>query len=255
MSRIDRKSQLEAAGFEQVDTVAVAVPYQLWHATLHIEYDRKFRLAEEVTLRLIREGVTNQIQLAKLLGLEGDEAFRQILVDLLRGMYIRSRHDLLELTPLGQQAAINLTARTQRRFNDAQLLYDAYSDSLGWYGEDKLLSPDSVNIGALKALPDVIQLDNDDLASRYRDVHGLIEREGIPSDPHPDRRKDLLLIEPVWWEPVYKRADMEIWLNESLQTFDWRLLQSDLELFNETKAYKIIEAEGVRVIPVTVDAP
>lgn len=249
MSRIDRRGRLEAAGFEHVETIAVAVPYQLWHATLLIEYDRKFRLAEEVTLRLIREGVTDKVQLARFLGLEGDEAFRQVLVDLLRGMYIRYRYDQLELTSLGQQAAIRLKVRAQRRFNDAQLLYDAYTDRLSWYGEDKLLSADTIRLGGLKALPDVTQLDNDGLANRYREVQRLIEREGITADPYPDRKKDLLLIEPVWWESVYKRADMEIWLNKPLREVDWRLLQNDLELFDETRAYEVLEAEGIRVVP------
>ena len=255
MSRFDRKTQLEASGFEHASSLPVAIPYQLWHATLLIEYDRKFRLAEEIVLKLIGTGVTDQKQLAQLLGLETDEAFRQILVDLLRGTYIRYRLEQLELTSLGQQAVINLTARAQKRFNDAQLLYDAYTDKFTWYGEVKLLSSDNVRAGGLNVLPDTTLLDGAGVATRYGDIQKLIEREGVLNDPQPDRKKDLLLVEPVWSEPVYKRAEMEVWLNKNASSVDWRLLQGDLELFDETKAYRILEAEGVRVIPKSTLSP
>lgn len=249
MTGLGRKTRLEEDGFKLLTTVAVALPYQLWHATLVIEYDRKFRLAEEMCLRLINEGVTDQGALAQLLGLENDEAFRQILIDLLRGSYLRYSGDALQLTPLGQQAAVSLKARTQRRFNDALLLYDAYSDELVWYGEQKLLTADVVATGRLRTLPEVSLLTSDGLASRYREIQRLTDRYGIPNDPSPARKKDLLQIEPSWWEHVYQRADMEVFRGDQPPYFDWILLQNDLELLPQTRAYKRLEAEEVRIIP------
>lgn len=254
MTSLDRRARLERDGFKRLTTAAVALPYQLWHVTLLIEYDRKFRLTEETCLRLINEGVTDQRQLAQLMGLENDEAFRQVLIDLLRGLYLRYSGEALQLTPLGQQAATSLKARMQRRFNDALVLYDAYSDELNWYGDEKLLSADTVTAGRLHKLPEASLLTSDGLAGRYGQFQRLVIRDGIPNDPSSDRKKDLLQIEPIWWEPVYKRADMEIFHSDQPPHFDWLLLQNDLELLPETKTFKRLEAEDVRIIP-KLDAP
>jgi hypothetical protein len=249
VSILNRRLHLEGAGYKPVASIPVYIPYQLWHLTLLVEYDRQLRLVEETSLQLVEAGVTDRHGLAELLGLEGDEAFRQVLIDLLRGTYLTYQQERLALTPLGRQVLMNARARVNRRFGGVAVLYDPFKDELGWYGEQKLLTGQTVRESGIKQLPEFAKLDMDGISARHQSVQELIERKGIPGDPSPEVKKDLLLIEPVYWENVYKRADLELWQGEAPRPFDWRLLQVDLELLDETRAYKQLEDEGVRIIP------
>ena len=249
MNTLNRKRHLEEAGYKPVASIPVYVPYQLWHLTLLVEYDRQLRLVEETSLQLVEAGVTDRHRLAELLGLEGDEAFRQVLIDLLRGTYLTYQQEHLALTPLGRQVLMNAKARVNRHFGGVAVLYDPFIDEFGWYGEQKLLTGQTVRESDIKPLPEVAKLDMDGISARHQSIQELIGRKGIPGDPSPEVKKDLLLIEPVYWENIYKRADLELWRGQVPHSFDWRLLQVDLELLDETRAYKQLEDEDVRIIP------
>lgn len=249
MALLDRKQDLEAAGFRHVATKPVALPYQVWYVNLLVEYDRELRLLEEETLKLIASGLHDRFIIAKLLGLEDDEAFRQVLVGLLHGTYASYHEEGLYLTTLGQSVLVKAKARISRLHEGVPLRFDPYRDEFTWYTGKTLLNISTVKKGGLSSLPEAAKLQADVLVERHTDVERLIRLTDIPNAPGTRTNVDLLLLEPLRDEPVYLRADMEVWLRQEDRAVDWRLLQDGVELSEATRTLKDLEDEGVRIVP------
>lgn len=249
MSLEDWRRDLRDAAYELLDLVGVLIPYQLWHVVLVVEQERPLRLSEETVLRLVDAGLCDPREIGTAMGLRNDEVLRHVIVDLLRGSYLVMDDERLVLTPSGRRASRVARARVSQRLGGIDVLFDPYRDELGWYGEPKLLSISTARRSGVARLPVLARLDHEALRQRHVEVDGLIGRYGIPGDREPEVAKELVIIEPTGWDPVYKRADLEIWGRPSDRAISWRLVQGDIELRDETRGLRQLESEGVRIIP------
>jgi hypothetical protein len=243
MALLSKKKEFEDAGFVLRDTVPVLLPYHVWYVDLLTEQDRRLRFVEETVLKLISAGLTERDSIATYMGLGSDEVFRLVLIDLLGQHLIKTIEDSLALTPKGERAVRDALTRIQRTYENVQIKYDPYDDTLSWFSGN-LLPPTVNSQGNFHVLPEVAKLTPDELKERHLEVQELVN-QGVPVDAQNDKQKDLILMEPLRHELFYKRVNLEIWSKAA--DLKWRLIQEDVELTTETKI--LLELEGERVLP------
>lgn len=246
MPFIGKKKELEDAGFHYQHTVDVLLPFHIWYVTLLLEYDRELRLLEETILKLIAVGLRDQRGIAIYMGLEEDEVYRLTLLDLLDQQLIRAGEAELALTSQGERAVRHALTRVQRTFDSVPLRYDPYRDQLGWYEEGSLLDASATGQDGVFTMPDVTTLTIDSMKERHPEIQHLISQQGLPFDPDKTRQKDVILIDPLRYDVYFRRVALEVW--EHSGVVGWRLVQGDVELHDEARAFRELEQEGIDIL-------
>lgn len=245
MSSFNHKTELLESGFSIHKTLPVAIPYQIYNISMMVEFDRELGLTQLTILKLVDTGVTNRDHIAELMGLVTDDVFRKPFISLLKRNFINYIEGCVYLTSLGKQVLSKAQASVRKRYN-RKILYDAYYSKIEWYEENSYLSQENVKKGSFNLLPEVSRLMDDDVKMLFDDIQILIKKNGIPEVPK-HRQVNLLFVDPLYSENVYKSADLELWTKQ--QDTTWRLVNNSLELYQESTMFRQLEVEGTAIIP------
>ena len=245
MPKYSKKVDLQKLGFRFNSKKPALIPYYLWYVDMIIEQDRKLRLVEETVLQLFSAGVTTYKEVATLLGLNDDEVFRRVLIDLFDAGFLSPGTDTAAVTDAGKSAVRDSLTRAQKVFESVPVLYDPYQNRFEWHDDEKLLPSSVANNPEYLVLPNTARLTHDEVKERHREFQGLLQRNS-PSFLNGEGMKDLINLESVRYEVKYRRVDVEEWVNDKAS--DWVITQSDVELEEESQAFLQLEKEGLSIL-------
>ncbi|MGH7296562.1 MAG: hypothetical protein ACRELB_16610, partial [Polyangiaceae bacterium] len=250
-----RAPDLAAEGFERIGVFAAAVPHFVWKVDLDVEFDRDLRLVEETVLGLVSAGVGAPKAIADLMGLDDGRIVPTTLVDLLRRGAIGHRDGTFTVGPLGVDMLKRAASREVRRYTDVELRHDPYRDELRWSFDEPELKEKDVRDTGRRALPAPSALGATTLESRYREVQGLLEREGLPFDT-PDekeakerRRREIVRVISVKHYVAWREAELEVWYRADRADWRWRLLRGGGEEAEVSVKLAELESEGHEIVP------
>lgn len=240
-------------------TYTVGLPVYLWRPTLLVWCDRKVRLLEETVLRLIRDGVTDAEDMARLLGLKDPSIVRRTIQELLvRGALNYGVHRTLHVTEvIGRRLLEVALVKDERRFEGINVWMDPLTGRVTWPDEAELCSDRDVTDAGGTVIRPREMLGSDALVRHFLDVHSLINTHPEPLAAHP-LGEDVMQFElqhilPSMPRVRYRLATLE--LTRHLEgEWTYRLIVNGEEDLERAEALRVWETDGNMVVPL-VDPP
>lgn len=261
---LDRSRTLTEEGFEHIATRTVALPHFVWRVDLDVEEDRHLRLAEELVLGLIAQGLTGPDDLERALGLDPGVIVGASVVNLLRAGML-AHQGKLEVTEAGRRALVEELTREVVRKEDVKLRHDPYRDQLAWALEGgREWNARDVRVAGLPVLPHPSELSPSELEIRHDEVQSLLSRFGYPWEDgiqtsSVKNRRDGAQVQPPARDIVrlaarkmyvaYRTAELEVWHHTNDDEWQWRLLHDGGEDEPISQALKQLEADGETILP------
>lgn len=170
------------SALELLRTETVALPIHSWSVDLTLEEDRPLPRLEETILRLSRAGVREFSRFVQLLGVE-ERQLARAFGDLRLQAALSAQAGTYEVTPEGlkllERAALRVLRKTRVR-----LWHDPYTDTLNWEDleNDDVMTGNQQRESGIRALPAPVELREDELRERHREIQALLQRSGLPDD-------------------------------------------------------------------------
>ena len=214
------KPLLASEGFEPFDRKLVGIPFYVWVLNIDLEVSRHLQASEEAVLGLLDLGITARADLARLLGLEGEALFSDLIIDLVRSGGVEMRQDGFALTQAGRLMLRSAARKEIRRSEGVRVRYDPYGDSFSTVMEE-----DEVRDARAEGLEELAldaNLTPQKVTSRLDELTRAL-RQGEPETREAETRLRVLRFDPVRTYTVYQRAELEVWYRTSDRTWAWRL--------------------------------
>ncbi|WP_295815530.1 hypothetical protein [uncultured Deinococcus sp.] len=202
------------SALELLRTDLVALPVHSWAVDLTLEENRPLPRLEETILRLAQAGVREFSRFVQLLGVE-ERHLARAFGDLRLKAALSAAGGTYELTPDGIRLLKQAALRTLRRVS-VRLWHDPYTNALGWadFNNDEVMTRSEQRESGLRALHAPVELREDELRERYREIQSLIQRNGLPDDEDdlntlPERH--LVSITPKGHITVFLPAELAVY--------------------------------------------
>lgn len=171
------------SGLELLLTDTVALPIHSWAVDLTVEEDRPLPRLEETILRLAQAGVREFHRFTQLLGVE-ERHLARAFGDLRLKSALSAQGGTYEVTAEGLKLLDRAAHRTLRK-TSVRLWHDPYTNTLSWadFDNDEVLNGTEQRESGLRSLPAPVELREDELRERHREIQALIRENGLPDDP------------------------------------------------------------------------